>query len=184
MSSLENCQDFFTQIVKPDYEDSSIHPLDMRKAIHAAFSTSHMAEWYYNDYADIPNRVFQATCCNEFTAILNKRFVPFGLMRDITNAYKHVEITRGKPKAFSKNPLSIKDLPYPADILLGAKIAFGGPESVLAINLTHNDKEGFSSFHYALGCTVNFWKMLIDNPKSDIESICLELNDLNIIYSV
>jgi hypothetical protein len=188
---INNSTDFFKLLVDPDYKSFCNNELDVRNAIHAAFSASHMAEWYYNDNKKMPHRVFNKKCEVQFIEKLKNAFVPFHLMRDITNAYKHVKITKGKPKTLKESPLEVRDLPYPEALLTGSSIAMGEPATIFTINILHSDdlhcdREGYVPFKFILGCQVNLWKILIDDFNSPVDLVVKKLNsvlDVSIVYT-
>jgi hypothetical protein len=178
--NIANSEDFFRHIVTKDFREFYSNSLDLRIAIHAAFSSYHMSSWYFADNFSKKKRVFNQELTKndvgKFVFTLKEIYSPFGLLGDITNAYKHVKITRYEPATQTTSPVKIETLPCPEALFMGATFAMGDPGQAIVIKMKNeNDIRLFKS---NLCMTFELWKALLDNPEKPIDEAIAEVKDL------
>lgn len=87
---------FFENHLKPNYDEWMASPLDDRRAKNAVGDANNMAArvfhyWNTRDPAQIYNATSEGSYRNE---LVSNECTDFGLIRDVAEAYKHVELNR------------------------------------------------------------------------------------------
>lgn len=99
IASITSARGFFDRVVKPDYEEFTSKPTDLRKAFHIAVSLYHVREWIFSQYRGVPAKVFNCSNSNSFFSHLAGNVCSdLNLVRDIANSQKHFRLTQGSPQ--------------------------------------------------------------------------------------
>lgn len=87
---------FFDTHVVPSVDEFQRNPLDIRLAMNAAVALNQLADHFWHHYrVSNPGRVFQAATPGVFRDQLSARYPDFTVVRDVAEAHKHVELSRG-----------------------------------------------------------------------------------------
>ncbi|SDX26564.1 hypothetical protein SAMN04488001_2801 [Litoreibacter albidus] len=108
VKELVNLGDYFELIVQEDYTDYK-SSISLRKCVHLAQSLFHMADWAFSHeraaLESLEGRRFESE--KDIYPHLALGSSSFGLIRDIANASKHVNLS-GKPSTNIKNVTDLK----------------------------------------------------------------------------
>ncbi|HYA74679.1 MAG TPA: hypothetical protein VEF36_16145 [Roseiarcus sp.] len=102
VEQFKTASDFWSKMVVPDYEEYCEKSADLRKALHAAISLFHMADWVFHThegavkaaftFRDKNGRVQAVSCGKHFANSLEQQCDDFGRIRGIANAAKHLQL--------------------------------------------------------------------------------------------
>ena len=85
---IETAAEFLTQMVLPDYEELLRNPTDLRKAFHLATSLFQLRDWVFLEFGSQ-----RWASVEQLQQFLQNKCTDFGLIRDVSNASKHLRLT-------------------------------------------------------------------------------------------
>lgn len=97
--ALTRPRQFWKEYVLPNYREFLRAPTSKRKAMNAAVSAVHMADYVWKTYhATDPVKVFGKRKISEFRTQLDGECADFRLFTDVANAHKHMVLTMHPPR--------------------------------------------------------------------------------------
>ena len=83
---------FWTEHVRPNYEEYKRKPADIRRAMNAALSAFHMADYVFTEYrASNPSKICGHSAIGTYRrGVLGAECSDFMLLGDVANAHKHL----------------------------------------------------------------------------------------------
>ena len=87
---LDTAVDYWLEIAEPDVSESSVDRGNLRKALHAATSLTHMADWVFHTHKDDVSAKFNVKNEVEFANSLAQTYPHFDRIRGVANAAKHL----------------------------------------------------------------------------------------------
>jgi len=67
---------------------------ELHKAMAAANNLNNLADWYYAEYSAEPTKVLGATSVSQFRRLLSQHSYDYALIRDVSDAHKHLRLNR------------------------------------------------------------------------------------------
>jgi hypothetical protein len=98
---------FYRDHVAPSIEDWRADETAIHKAQSVATNLTHLADHYFLGYSDQPNKVLGASSLKDFKNNLAARYPDYGLIRDVCDAHKHVELKRKSRNVTNANQTEI-----------------------------------------------------------------------------
>jgi hypothetical protein len=139
-------------MVEPDYRDFVAEPADLRRALHAATSLFHLADWVFKTHEAAVRSAFtftdgggvvrQVYDPGTFANGLEQLNPDFGRVRGIANAAKHLKIGDVRPVANAPSHAAntaVQTTGYGAGAFGGGP--FGGGPRVMLAGPNGNDME-------------------------------------------
>ncbi len=148
---------FFEDYVKPNYEAWRANQLDVRLAKNAVADANNMAarvfmHWEKND----PSKVYGVTSEGRYRAELTARECrDFGLVRDVAEAHKHVELDRAPRQVTRSEQTTVGGMGYGEGGWSEGTYG-GGPQ--LVITLDNGRKRALSA---VLKDVIEMWARLL-----------------------
>lgn len=165
ITSLAIADDFFLNVLVPNYNSFFLYPSTFASVVNLGNSLYHFHEWIYDTYRaklDIKYaQVFSSS--GNFWAFIETQSSSFGYIRDMTNASKHVTI--GKRPAstgmthFANTHITVKGFGV-GGYGLGK---YGG-----APDVTFDDGGRRISFDQCAKDLFNFWKSALEDVSGKI----------------
>lgn len=105
---IQTPQEFWTNVVCPDYTDFMAKINDLRLAFHCAISLFHMADWIYETHKTAIDSTFMfkdrrtgaptpVSRVSEFANAISDTYPDFELIRQIANTAKHLKLSSTSP---------------------------------------------------------------------------------------
>lgn len=160
MQSIDNYQDFWRDIVVPDYNDFVAKVDDLRRAFHCAITLFHLSDWIYVAHKPHIDVTFMfrdkdgviLPVCDEktFANALRDQHPDFQYVRSIANHIKHLKLRQPSNASNIKSDVSAwGKMPWGQFPWNGSPhVTFEGPQG-----------EDLPFFHLATS-TYNMWKSL------------------------
>jgi hypothetical protein len=154
---LLNSRDFFEQVLRKNYEDFISKPSSFQTAINAVTSLYHMHEWVFTlDKAHAEN-VTNASFSKSYDVwtFVENAVPKAGHIRDVSNASKHVELTR-QPSTSMTHIANTSIISYGYGEGGYGVGRFGAPTVML------DEAQGPVSLDECATVVFDFWKDLVD----------------------
>lgn len=146
--------DFFKVHVVPAYDDWRKMPSDIRLAKNLATALNNLAEHYWKlNHQDYPDKVSSTSNPKEYRDELAIKLPGFGLIRDVADCVKHLEINRNTALIRSDNNTCKKQIGFGEAFGL----RFGGGEIIVA-KLENGNTEYFDLF---VEKVYQYWKSVL-----------------------
>ena len=151
-------RDFFNNHLKPNYRDWLNLPLDERLAKNAVSDANNMAArifnfWNANDISKIGDVLDEGAYRN----YLSSKCPDFGLVRDIADAHKHVELNRSTRRVTRSDQTQSGTMGWGEGGFGEGR--FGGVEQ-LVITLDDGSKRPLTA---VMGNVINMWEQLLSD---------------------
>jgi hypothetical protein len=93
---LDTAKKYFTEVLRPEYEDFFGSAATLRGAFNLANAIFHFHEWLYEDYRTELGNLFRRPLksAGELWVEVQATDPRFGFIRDLANSAKHVRLTR------------------------------------------------------------------------------------------
>jgi len=89
---------FFHDHVIPSIQDWQADETALHKAMLVATNLAHMADYYWKCYSNDARKVFKKASLKDFREQLEITYPDYGLLRDICDAHKHLELSRASKR--------------------------------------------------------------------------------------
>lgn len=148
-----NYADFFDKYVQLNIDDWREKLLSLNRAMNAAVSLFHAADYFHHSYPHYCLAEHDAKTLGEFVDSLP---TAFQILKDVCNAHKHCVLTRGDPAVSTYSQTSVSQMGFGEARYGSGK--YGSPEEVVV--------EDDSGQRYHFGALVNevetMWRALHD----------------------
>lgn len=158
-NSQSPAQQFFDTHVVPNHDLWLAQPTDLRLAMNAAVCLYHMADHFWHTfYATEPARVFGTGCSSQFRKELAKRNNEYSLLRDVTEAHKHMKLSRSTRSVTESRQTTVGSTSY-GEAGYGTGPYGGGPSIV--VELDDGTKQHLS---YLARAVRELWESILKQP--------------------
>lgn len=157
---------YFCLIVKEDYEDFSKNPTDIRYVLHLCSSLNHLIDWYYH----FGKKELRKNETNSIHCLIEKIDNNFPspwikVIRNISNSFKHYELTKREPYTEKTHNIHTIELNIPKKLLQGSTFAFSKDQKDELVVVKGKEGELFI-IENILDIVYEFWKLLIQDDVS------------------